>query len=267
MARRRVFSVFVVADRHPRDCRPFAWKRSLHRRDQPMTALQPPPLPWRSVSAWLLSLSLCTDFLCGLHVLRGGYRLALPACSRYPAVPICSPARSMARAFGSIGLELPLGSAILSTLGRRRGTGLLQASGQRHRGLALLMPSWRCFRRRSLWSAFRFWPLKRPVLGLRSATFFRHGGRRGSGDARSVPGFHPGAAGASTGTRDDAGDGVRRRRCGCFIEITLPTIWPALFGAFLISFIPAFNNLEISFITSAPFRLCRRSPGDRFASA
>jgi ABC-type spermidine/putrescine transport system permease subunit II len=32
-----------------------------------------------------------------------------------------------------------------------------------------------------------------------------------------------------------------------FIEITLPTIWPSLFGAFLISFILAFNNLEISF--------------------
>jgi spermidine/putrescine transport system permease protein len=32
-----------------------------------------------------------------------------------------------------------------------------------------------------------------------------------------------------------------------FIEIGLPTIWPALLGAFLISFILAFNNLEISF--------------------
>jgi len=32
-----------------------------------------------------------------------------------------------------------------------------------------------------------------------------------------------------------------------FFEITLPTIWPSLFGAFLISFILAFNNLEISF--------------------
>jgi len=32
-----------------------------------------------------------------------------------------------------------------------------------------------------------------------------------------------------------------------FVEITLPTIWPALLGAFLISFILAFNNLEISF--------------------
>ena len=33
----------------------------------------------------------------------------------------------------------------------------------------------------------------------------------------------------------------------CFFEITLPTIWPSLLGAFLISFILAFNNLEISF--------------------
>jgi|GEM_PF-211726 len=33
----------------------------------------------------------------------------------------------------------------------------------------------------------------------------------------------------------------------CFWEVTLPTIWPSLLGAFLISFILAFNNLEISF--------------------
>jgi ABC-type spermidine/putrescine transport system permease subunit II len=33
----------------------------------------------------------------------------------------------------------------------------------------------------------------------------------------------------------------------CFLEITLPTIWPCLLGGFLISFILAFNNLEISF--------------------
>lgn len=33
----------------------------------------------------------------------------------------------------------------------------------------------------------------------------------------------------------------------CFFEVTLPTIWPCLLGAFLISFILAFNNLEISF--------------------
>ena len=32
-----------------------------------------------------------------------------------------------------------------------------------------------------------------------------------------------------------------------FTEVTLPTIWPSLFGAFLIAFILAFNNLEITF--------------------
>ena len=32
-----------------------------------------------------------------------------------------------------------------------------------------------------------------------------------------------------------------------FREITLPNIWPAILGAFLISFLLAFNNLEISF--------------------
>ncbi|HLB44471.1 MAG TPA: hypothetical protein VJK49_03730 [Candidatus Limnocylindrales bacterium] len=33
----------------------------------------------------------------------------------------------------------------------------------------------------------------------------------------------------------------------CFWEIALPNIWPAILGAFLVSFILAFNNLEISF--------------------
>ena len=33
----------------------------------------------------------------------------------------------------------------------------------------------------------------------------------------------------------------------CFWEITLPNIWPAMLGAFIISFIVAFNNLDISF--------------------
>lgn len=33
----------------------------------------------------------------------------------------------------------------------------------------------------------------------------------------------------------------------CFWEVTLPNIWPALLGAFLVTFILAFNNLEISF--------------------
>ncbi len=32
-----------------------------------------------------------------------------------------------------------------------------------------------------------------------------------------------------------------------FWEITLPNIWPAIFGAFFVGFILAFNNLEISF--------------------
>ena len=35
----------------------------------------------------------------------------------------------------------------------------------------------------------------------------------------------------------------------CFWEVTLPNIWPAMLGAFIISFILAFNNLEISFYT------------------
>lgn len=46
---------------------------------------------------------------------------------------------------------------------------------------------------------------------------------------------------------DDAAMVFGAKPLRCFIEITLPTIWPALFGAFLISFILAFNNLEISF--------------------
>ena len=32
-----------------------------------------------------------------------------------------------------------------------------------------------------------------------------------------------------------------------FKEVTLPLIWPAIFGAFIVSFLLAFNNLEISF--------------------
>lgn len=32
-----------------------------------------------------------------------------------------------------------------------------------------------------------------------------------------------------------------------FMEVTLPLIWPAIFGAFVVSFLLAFNNLEISF--------------------
>ena len=32
-----------------------------------------------------------------------------------------------------------------------------------------------------------------------------------------------------------------------FFQVTLPLIWPAIFGAFIVSFLLAFNNLEISF--------------------
>jgi ABC-type spermidine/putrescine transport system permease subunit II len=46
---------------------------------------------------------------------------------------------------------------------------------------------------------------------------------------------------------DDAAMVFGARPLRCFWEITLPTIWPSLLGAFLISFILAFNNLEISF--------------------
>jgi ABC-type spermidine/putrescine transport system permease subunit II len=46
---------------------------------------------------------------------------------------------------------------------------------------------------------------------------------------------------------DDAAMVFGAKPFRCFIEITLPTIWPSLFGAYLISFILAFNNLEISF--------------------
>jgi ABC-type spermidine/putrescine transport system permease subunit II len=46
---------------------------------------------------------------------------------------------------------------------------------------------------------------------------------------------------------DDAASVFGAGPVRCFFEITLPTIWPSLLGAFLISFILAFNNLEISF--------------------
>ena len=46
---------------------------------------------------------------------------------------------------------------------------------------------------------------------------------------------------------DDAAMVFGARPWRCFIEVTLPTIWPSLLGAYLISFILAFNNLEISF--------------------
>jgi ABC-type spermidine/putrescine transport system permease subunit II len=46
---------------------------------------------------------------------------------------------------------------------------------------------------------------------------------------------------------DDAAMVFGATPVNCFLEITLPTIWPSVLGAFLISFILAFNNLEISF--------------------
>jgi len=49
------------------------------------------------------------------------------------------------------------------------------------------------------------------------------------------------------GQMDDAAMVFGASPMRCFWEVTLPTIWPSLLGAFLITFILAFNNLEISF--------------------
>ena len=46
---------------------------------------------------------------------------------------------------------------------------------------------------------------------------------------------------------DDAAMVFGARPLRCFWEVTLPIIWPAMLGAFIIAFILAFNNLEISF--------------------
>lgn len=46
---------------------------------------------------------------------------------------------------------------------------------------------------------------------------------------------------------DEAAMVFGARPARCFWEVTLPTIWPSVLGAFLVSFILAFNNLEISF--------------------
>jgi ABC-type spermidine/putrescine transport system permease subunit II len=46
---------------------------------------------------------------------------------------------------------------------------------------------------------------------------------------------------------DDAAMVFGAKPLRCFFEITLPLIWPAMLGAFIVSFILAFNNLEISF--------------------
>ncbi len=37
----------------------------------------------------------------------------------------------------------------------------------------------------------------------------------------------------------------------CFVEVTFPNVWPAVLGAFLISFILGFNNFEITFYNVA----------------
>jgi ABC-type spermidine/putrescine transport system permease subunit II len=42
-------------------------------------------------------------------------------------------------------------------------------------------------------------------------------------------------------------DGVRRPAAAHLLEVTLPNIWPAVPGAFLVSFILGFNDFEISF--------------------
>ncbi len=46
---------------------------------------------------------------------------------------------------------------------------------------------------------------------------------------------------------DEAAMVFGARPSRCFWEVTLPTIWPSILGAFLVSFILAFNNLEITF--------------------
>jgi ABC-type spermidine/putrescine transport system permease subunit II len=46
---------------------------------------------------------------------------------------------------------------------------------------------------------------------------------------------------------DEAAMVFGARPARCFLEVTLPNIWPAVLGAFLVSFILGFNNFEISF--------------------
>ena len=46
---------------------------------------------------------------------------------------------------------------------------------------------------------------------------------------------------------DEAAMVFGARPTRCFWEVTLPTIWPSILGAFLVSFILAFNNLDITF--------------------
>lgn len=46
---------------------------------------------------------------------------------------------------------------------------------------------------------------------------------------------------------DDVAQVFGARPLRCFFEVTLPIIWPAILGAFLVSFIMGFNNFEITF--------------------
>ena len=46
---------------------------------------------------------------------------------------------------------------------------------------------------------------------------------------------------------DEAAMVFGARPLRCFFEVTLPNIWPAVLGAFLVSFILGFNNFEVSF--------------------
>lgn len=46
---------------------------------------------------------------------------------------------------------------------------------------------------------------------------------------------------------DEAAMVFGARPTRCFWEVTLPTIWPSILGAFLVSFMLAFNNLDITF--------------------
>ncbi len=46
---------------------------------------------------------------------------------------------------------------------------------------------------------------------------------------------------------DDVGQVFGAKPFRCFWEVTFPNVWPAMLGAFLITFLLAFNDLEISF--------------------
>jgi ABC-type spermidine/putrescine transport system permease subunit II len=50
---------------------------------------------------------------------------------------------------------------------------------------------------------------------------------------------------------DEAAQVFGARPLRCFWEVTLPNIWPAILGAFLVSFIMGFNNFEITFYNVA----------------